>query len=386
MSALAYGWSFPLTILQANPEDWDYNFPAGWQSADMQDPTNSVFSRIPGTDHPSLDGKRYIQSGFDTVRQGLAMADWTSVTANDVPGQKNRTYAHTPYMSSHGERGGPMATYLVTAHARSNFHMWLNTSVERVNRDGGHAVSLDVSATSDGGFYGTVNLTPGTGRVVIAAGTFGTAKLLFRSGIGPKDQLDIVASSADAGLMANSSDWIDLPVGYGLNDHLNTDTVISHPNVSYYDWVEAWDTPIVSDANDYLLNRIGPLTQAAPNIGPMMWEEIEGPDGIVRQFQWTSRVEGSNGFANGHTMTLSLYLGRGSVSRGRTTINKGLNMVVSTLPYGDPNDLATVALALDSMKRSLKNIPGITLLAPPLNMTGADYLKTVSTTITLFVT
>jgi hypothetical protein len=35
------------------------------------------------------------------------------------------------------------------------------------------------------------------------------------------------------------------------------------------------------------------------------------------------------------TMTLSLYLGRGQLSRGRTTIQKGLNMIVSTLPYGN---------------------------------------------------
>jgi cellobiose dehydrogenase (acceptor) len=49
--------------------------------------------------------------------------------------------------------------------------------------------------------------------------------------------------------------------------------------------------------------RIGPLTQAAPDIGPMMWEEITGPDGIVRQMQWTSRVEGSNGEADGGTST-----------------------------------------------------------------------------------
>lgn len=43
-----------------------------------------------------------------------------------------------------------------------------------------------------------------------------------------------------------------------------------------------------------IAKRIGPLAQAAPNIGPMMWEEIKGPDGIVRQMQWTSRVESSN--------------------------------------------------------------------------------------------
>jgi cellobiose dehydrogenase (acceptor) len=86
-------------------------------------------------------------------------------------------------------------------------------------------------------------------------------------------------------------------------------------------------------------------------------------------------------------MTLSLYLGRGSVSRGRTTIGKGLNMVVSTLPWGDKNDLAAVATALDHMAEALTTVPGLTYLYGPkastnysqsaLNLTGAEFLATV---------
>jgi cellobiose dehydrogenase (acceptor) len=148
--------------------------------------------------------------------------------------------------------------------------------------------------------------------------------------------LQQVQQSPDGPTFVKSSDWIDLPVGYNLADHLNTDCVISHPNISYYDWPAAWDTPILADKLSYLNNRTGPLAQAAPNIGPMMWEVIKGPDGIDRQMQWTSRVEGSNGVPNGNSMTLSLYLGRGSVSRGRTTIGKSLNMVVQTLPLETP--------------------------------------------------
>ncbi|KAH6670475.1 hypothetical protein B0J14DRAFT_97535 [Halenospora varia] len=365
---------------RANPADWDYNFPAGWKATDMVAATNRVFQKIPGTDHPSLDGKLYVQSGFDVVSKGLAAAKWTSVTANNVPSQKNRTFAHTPYMSSNGERGGPQATYLVSAMARKNFQMWLNTSVERVNRVGGHATSLDVIAQNNGGRAGTVQLTPVTGRVIIASGTFGTAKLLFRSGIGPTDMLEVVQSSTDGPKMINSTQWINLPVGSNLIDHLNTDTVLSHPDISYYDWPAAWLTPIEQDKTDYLTKRIGPLTQAAPNIGPMMWEVIKGPDGIERQFQWTARVEGSGGVANGNTMTLSLYLGRGSVSRGRTTIGKGLNMVVSTIPYGDKNDLATVAMALDSMVAALKPVGNLTWVLPPSNITGAEYLASIPLT------
>lgn len=264
-----------------------------------------------------------------------------------------------------------MATYLVTANARSNFKMWLNTSVERIVRTGGHATGLNVVATHNGGYSGTVQLTPVTGRVIVSAGAFGTAKLLFRSGIGPTDQLSIVQTSTDGPTMINSTSWINLPVGYNLDDHLNTDTVINHPNISYYDWVAAWDTPIPADESLYLTKRAGPLSQAAPDIGPMMWEEITGPDGIVRQFQWTSRVEGSNGAADGTTMTLSLYLGRGAISRGRTVIQKGLNMVVDTLPYGNANDLATVATAIDHMHAALITVPGLTYLYGP-NATGTD--------------
>ncbi|TVY84745.1 Cellobiose dehydrogenase [Lachnellula suecica] len=356
----------------ANPTDWDVLFPTGWKSTDMAPATKRVFQRIPGTDHPSLDGKLYLQSGFDVLQQGLANAKWTNVTANNSPGLKNRTYAHTAYMYSHGERGGPMASYLVTANSRKNFHMWLNTSVERINRIGGHGTSLDLVATNNGGYVGTLNLTAITGRVIIAGGAFGTSKLLFRSGIGPTDQLQVVNSSTDAGKMTPSTNWINLPVGYNLGDHLNTDTVISHPNISYYDWVAAWDTPIATDASNYLKSRIGPLAQAAPDIGPMMWEEITGPDGIVRQFQWTSRVEGSGGVANGDAMTLSLYLGRGQVSRGRTTIAKGLNMVVSTIPWGDVNDLATVATAIDHMKSALLTVNNLTYSPLQIPLTYAN--------------
>lgn len=143
--------------------------------------TSRVFSRIPGTDTPSKDGKRYLQQGFDVLSAGLASSGWTSVVANNVPDQKNHTYTHTPYMFSNGERGGPMATYLVTANARSNFKLWTGTAVKRVVRTGGHVTGVEVEAYRDGGYVGTVNLTPNSGRVILSAGTFGSAKLLLRS-------------------------------------------------------------------------------------------------------------------------------------------------------------------------------------------------------------
>ena len=69
--------------------------------------------------------------------------------------------------------------------------------------------------------------------------------------------------------MISDDSWINLPVGYNLDDHLNTDTVITHPDVSFYDFYAAWTDPIAADKTSYLSKRTGILAQAAPNIGPM---------------------------------------------------------------------------------------------------------------------
>lgn len=162
-------------------EDWDFNFPAGWKARDVAAATERVFSRIPGTTVPSMDGELYYQQGFDVVSSGLRSAGWAEVSANDEPDRKNRTFTNTPYMFADGERGGPLATYLVSASERSNFELWTGTAVKRVIREGGHVTGLEVEPFLDGGYEGVVPLTPVTGRAILSAGTFGSAKILFRS-------------------------------------------------------------------------------------------------------------------------------------------------------------------------------------------------------------
>ncbi|KFZ10486.1 hypothetical protein V502_08083 [Pseudogymnoascus sp. VKM F-4520 (FW-2644)] len=360
-----------------NPIDWDYNFPTGWKSKDMVAATNRVFSRIPGTDTPSMDGLRYLQEGENVISAGLKQGGWKEVVANNVPGEKNRTFSHTPFMFSNGERGGPMATYLVTAHARANFGMWENTSVRRVIRVGGHITGVEVEPYASGGYTGIVNVTAVTGRVVLSAGTFGTTKILMRSGIGPADSLAIVnASTIDGPTMIKSEQWITLPVGNNLEDHTNTDVVVSHPDVVFYDFYEAYTDPITADKDAYLNKRSGILAEAAPNIGPMFWDVIHGADGIDRQLQWTARVEGSLGEENGKTMTLSQYLGRGAVSRGRLNILKDLTMAVSQVPYlHDANDVAAVIKGIQNLQTALSGVKNLTWLQPAPNVTPTDYVN-----------
>ncbi|KAK4240569.1 carbohydrate-binding module family 1 protein [Achaetomium macrosporum] len=357
--------------------DFDYLFPTGWKSKDIQAAISRVFSRIPGTYAPSTDGKRYYQQGFDVLAGGLSKGGWTKVAANDVPNSKNRTFSNSPFMFSGGQRGGPLATYLNTAKKRSNFDLWLNTTVRRVVRDGGHITGVEVEAFRSGGYVGTVNVANISGRVILSAGTFGSAKILLRSGIGPSDQLQIVKSSTiDGPTMISNTSWIPLPVGYNLDDHLNTDTVISHPNVVFYDFYAAWTDPIPSDKSSYLGSRTGILAQAAPNIGPMFWEEIKGADGIVRQLQWTARVEGSFDTPNGHAMTMSQYLGRGATSRGRMTITPSLTTIVSDVPYlKDANDKEAVIQGIINLQNALKNVANLTWNYPNASISARDYVN-----------
>ncbi|KAK0612791.1 cellobiose dehydrogenase [Bombardia bombarda] len=366
-----------------HPADWDTNFPEGWRNKDLAAATDKVFSRIPGTTTPSLDGKRYLSEGFDMLGGSLGAAGWKYIVPNDHPDEKNRTYGHSTFMFSGGERGGPMATYLVTASARKTFTLWTNTIARRVVRDGGHITGVELECNG-AGHAGVVSVTPTTGRVILAAGAFGTPKLLFRSGIGPTDQLNIVKNTTDGETMIASDSWINLPVGYNLNDHVGTDIEIAHPDVVFYDYYGAWNKPIVNDTETYLTKRIGPLAQAAPNIGPMFWEIITGADGIERHLHWQSRVEG----ARNTSMTVTQYLGTGSVSRGRMVITRQLNTVVSIPPYlRNENDKAAVIQGLVNLQESLKNVPNLTWITPKANVTAAQfllYLHDVARTTGLF--
>lgn len=139
-----------------------------------------AFGRIPGTNNPSADGVLYMRQGFDILSDGFKQAGWRNVEPNGQPTEKNHTYGRTEYMFSGGERGGPLSTYLSSALARPNFALWTNTAVTRIVRDGGRATGVELECNGEGGFGGKVRLSS-KGRVIAAAGAFGSAKLLMRS-------------------------------------------------------------------------------------------------------------------------------------------------------------------------------------------------------------
>ncbi|KAI5868206.1 putative cellobiose dehydrogenase [Durotheca rogersii] len=362
-----------------HPEDWDRSWPAGWHSADLAAATERVFKRIPGTTTPSADGQLYLQQGFDVLTSGLSASGWDYLVPNDHPDRKNRTYGHSTHMFSSGERGGPLATYLVSASKRESFTLWMNTTARRVVRDGGHAVGVEIECTRNAaGHAGIVSVTPGTGRVILSAGAFGSAKLLFRSGIGPVDQLKVVQNSTlDAATMISEDSWINLPVGHNLIDHVGTDIEVSHPEVVFYDFYGAWSKPILSDTEKYLENRTGILAQAAPNLGPIFWEIIPGTDGVDRHLHWQARVEGTTNIS----MTITQYLGTGSTSRGRMVITPQLNTRVSVPPYlRDAADRAAVIEGLERVRQYFSPIANLRWVRPAANQTSTQFVDSIPAT------
>ena len=79
-------------------------------------------------------------------------------------------------------------------------------------------------------------------------------------------------------------------------------------------------------------------------------------------------------------MTLSQYLGRGAVSRGRAPINSALLMDLVTTPYlHDQNDIAAVIQGITNLLSVLKNVAGLTVLQPPAGTSVTSFVNSVCT-------
>lgn len=94
---------------------------------------------------------------------------------------------------ANGIRSGPIHTYLPLAQATDKFTLALNTKVIRVLRNASTITGVEVE--NDSGRQ-IINLSDDGGAVLLAAGSMSTPRLLFNSGIGPSEQINIVKSSS----------------------------------------------------------------------------------------------------------------------------------------------------------------------------------------------
>lgn len=192
--------------------DADFATSNGWPSSwtNHSPYTTKMKARLPSTDHPSTDGKRYLEQTYDVASQILKGANYQNITLNDNPNFKDHSFGYSAFSFLDGKRGGPVASYLRTAKARSNFKMVTNTLVTNLIRNGAQITGV----RTDKGIYPLTT----KGRVILAAGTYGTPRILFQSGIGPADQIALVQGNADAASrLPPSSQFITLPVGSNVS-------------------------------------------------------------------------------------------------------------------------------------------------------------------------
>ncbi|GME43027.1 Cellobiose dehydrogenase [Neofusicoccum parvum] len=289
------------------PQEADFeNWPQGWSYSDIQASAESFYERNPGTTTPSSDGRRYNQGVFQILGNLLKGNGWNEVDAVEEPNKKVNVYSHPPMNIQDSLRAGPVLTYLPLAQEMDNFKLQLNTKVLRVARTGSTVTGVEVQTES--GATQLINLKA-NGKVVLAAGALSTPRLLFNSGIGPADQLEIVANG-NTGISLNSSDYIELPVGKGLKDHpiLSMQVnILGGSNLTVFD-------PTNPSDNDIALYKqgAGPLAEGMQRLN--FWTSVEGSDGKTRYVQGTTSVASSS------AIKVKVYLTHGLTSEGRLGI------------------------------------------------------------------
>ncbi|QRW07920.1 GMC oxidoreductase [Ceratobasidium sp. AG-Ba] len=365
-------------ILYWYPTDFEYSksngWPGGWQT--ISPFLEKVKARLPSTDNPSRDGKYYLNQVYEVLSAILDKQGYSGINANNDRNRKDQVYTHTNYYIQDGKRTGPMDTYLKTAKARPNFNILTRTKVISVLRDGGHITGVQTNDNTLGS-NGAIQLAK-HGRVILAAGVFGTSKILFQSGIGPSDMLSIVAANSSvSGYMPPSSQYIDLPVGQSVTDNPGVSVTFAHPSIDSYNWTAVPTNPRPADAEQYLNDRSGPL--AAPSAHANFWRAYNGADGRTRYTQGTCRPGGSvpqgSSYNTSAVFSCSMYVSTGLTSAGRIGVDSSLKAKVLTKPWlNTPEDKAALTSALTDFISTYQQVPELQLITPNSSVTPGAYV------------
>ncbi|KAI1103023.1 GMC oxidoreductase [Jackrogersella minutella] len=364
---------------QPPASDWDDYHPEGWKSADVKNATQRLLDMQPSVVEYSVDGKFYMQSGYDAAKKWLVEgSNFSDVTFNDVPDNKDWVFGRPAYDYIGGQRGGPTRTYLQDALKRTNFHLQTGVRVQRINHVAGKASTVTV--TSNGSNI-DISLSS-DGRVVLSAGAIGSPGLLMHSGIGPIDTL--FNMSAAEIMPFNSTAWVfNSEVGEGLFDNPNTFIELSGSTIESYD--HDYNNPIPADRDLYLNHRSGPYACASETAA--FWAYMPNPDGTRAGVQGTLDSSGYGAYTGNNTITLNVYGTSGLGSAGRVILT-GEDYTPgpsSGIYYSDPRDSLNIATFIHAIFQAL---PPSTPDAPaadgltPLNIAQNSTVGEIRTYIT----
>ncbi|KAK1999500.1 GMC oxidoreductase [Colletotrichum falcatum] len=299
-------------MMWVKPAAHDFEkWPAGWKWSDVEGSANKLYERTPGTILPSKNGKRYDQAAYNVMSKWLAGNGFTEVNGLAEPNKKEAVFTHPPWLIKNGLRGGPVRDYLPRALAMPNFKLQLNAKVIRAVRDGTTISGVEIETGKN--TRQIVNLKSG-GAAILAAGALSTPRILFNSGIGPKEQIQTVKSGS----------WINLPVGQNLKDHpiftVNFQTKSTLDSLAS----TAFTDPSQTDVDEFA-HGSGLLSQAGQRLN--FWTSVEGSDGQKRYVQGTVNSPKNN------TIRVKVYLTHGLTSVGALGIAADGSTKLTTEPY-----------------------------------------------------
>jgi choline dehydrogenase len=198
--------------LRGSPADYDGWAKAGnqgWSFEDVLPAFRSVerdldFGHRPWHgDSGPLPIRRYAEEDLTPLQQALlraaVQAGHPEVADHNAPGAVGA--GPTPTNCVGGRRISAALAFLTSARARPNLEVRPEVLVDRVEIRNGRAVAVHLAAPSE---------RIEAGLIVLAAGTYGSAPILLRSGVGPAGELQA----------AGIRPVLNLPgVGRGLIDH-----------------------------------------------------------------------------------------------------------------------------------------------------------------------
>lgn len=235
-----------------------------------------------------------------------------------------------------------------------------------------------VEAQSESGERLIYPVTPGSGKVIFAAGTMSTPRLLFHSGIGPRDQIEMARLSPDnvtlppedAWIESPEDAWIESPVGI-VRDH--TLYLMDFAVKGGIDTLSLEELANPSQENINLFAKgAGPLVQT---FRLNSFTSVEDVTGHKRYFvaSWSSVAE--------NTISGSLQMTHGSTSTGRLGLTAEGNTVWTQNPWlQTEGDKEALVVAIDELL-AMSRKEGSRLVWVGYggeNVTGADIVENVA--------
>ncbi|KAE8150784.1 hypothetical protein BDV25DRAFT_105554 [Aspergillus avenaceus] len=341
-----------LAFIYPQEADFDDKWPTGWKWADVKEAADRLYERNPGSILPSADGKRYDQGLYDTLSSFFKGLGWTSVNQHEQPNEKHEAYGYPSWSVADGIRAGPVRSYLPLAQDLDNFTLRLQTKVNRLVRRGGRVTGVEVE--TEAGAAEIINVRAG-GKVILAAGSMSTPRVLFNSGIGPSEQIQKVKSGSTGITLPAQDEWINLPVGENFKDHPMF-TVNVHTNSNF----TAFNTSSLTSGPAEAIQKLysegsGVLTQGGHRL--QFWTSNKGSDGATRFFQ------GSCSSSSDGVITMKLYMTHGATSSGVLGISSSGATTVDTEPWlqTDADKAAVTDFLQDLMDKMTDSTVGWTI-------------------------